>query len=162
MIPLFKRVEWFGCDANPVGVRWCANHLMPGTFESNMLAPPTHYPDGKFGLIYGLSIFSHLGPELQVQWFTEFRRILAPDGLLIMSTMGNAFLDKLRGNQRRAFLAGEFVVVNDDIQGHNGCAVFSPERRFRENIPNGLRVVRFLPGGAKGNGNQDLWVLGRA
>lgn len=80
--------EVFGCDVDPEAVQWCITHLSPGRFSCIEPWPPTGYEDAAFDVAVGISVFTHLGKELQDAWLTEMRRIIAPGGLLLASTHG--------------------------------------------------------------------------
>lgn len=96
--------------------------------------------------------------DRQRSWLVEFGRILRPCGLLIMSLSGDAYLPKLKAEQRERYLAGEIVVILPKKQGQNECAAFHPPKAFRSLVAGVFEVLDFVPEGAKGNPVQDLWV----
>jgi SAM-dependent methyltransferase len=55
--------------------------------------PPTSYPDQMFDLIYSYSVFSHLSEEAHLAWLKEFKRIMKPGGLLIVTTRAREMID---------------------------------------------------------------------
>lgn len=69
-----------GCDLNPRLVGWCRDHLPFGTFAVNRLQPPLGCADGSFGLVYALSVFTHMGEPDQRAWMAELHRVLRPGG----------------------------------------------------------------------------------
>src|SRR5712691_5704057 len=99
--------EVHGCDYNRRLVEWCQRHLRFGRFEVNDLRPPLPYPDGRFDLVYALSVFTHLPEELQRPWIEELLRILEPGGHLILSLHGQRYRDELRPEERRGHRAAE-------------------------------------------------------
>jgi 2-polyprenyl-3-methyl-5-hydroxy-6-metoxy-1,4-benzoquinol methylase len=76
-----------GCDIDADNVRWCQEHLN-GRFVSISPGEQTPYPDEKFSLVYGISIFTHLTAEYEALWLEELRRIVKPHGLILLSTLG--------------------------------------------------------------------------
>ncbi len=150
-----------GCDYNPQLVEWCRRHLSFGTFAVNSLSPTLPYADKQFDLIYGFSVFTHLGIDLQRPWLVELARVLRPGGLLIISLSGDAYLSKLNSRQRKKYLEDEIVVILPKKEGQNDCAVYHPQKAFRLLIAGVFEVLDFIPHGAKGNPVQDLWVCGR-
>jgi SAM-dependent methyltransferase len=80
--------EMFGCDIDPGAIAWCQDHLPGGSFSTLNPWPPTQYSDQMFDVIVCYSVFTHLSEELQAQWLSEMKRILAPDGLFIASVHG--------------------------------------------------------------------------
>lgn len=102
------------CDVNAVLVRWCADHLQGVETVQNELVPPTPYPDDAFDLVYSLSIFTHLPKDRAVLWLEEMGRILAPNGVLIVTTHGLPALDIIRESPLHQ---GLFGLSGDDVTG---------------------------------------------
>jgi SAM-dependent methyltransferase len=73
-------------ETNP----WCG-------FARSDPAPPTGFEDGQFDLVFGHSVFSHLPEALHLNWLAEFRRILRPGGLAVLTTLPRSFLDACAG-----------------------------------------------------------------
>ncbi|MBI1852235.1 MAG: class I SAM-dependent methyltransferase [Planctomycetes bacterium] len=80
--------EVCGCDIDGRAVQWCDEHLKPGKFSTSQPYPPLQYGKESFDVVFGSSVFTHLDRELQRDWLVELRRILAPGGLLLVSTQG--------------------------------------------------------------------------
>ncbi len=152
-------VELHGTDVNPRLVEWCSKSLPFARFAVNGLEPPLGYADEAFGLIYAFSVFTHMPVELEAAWMTELRRILRPGGLLIVSTHGESYLDRLDEPERAAFLAGHTVVRRGAVAGSNWCTTFHPEQAIRQRLARGFEVVDFVREGAKGNPVQDITLL---
>ena len=151
-----------GSDLNPKLVAWCRRHLAFGRFETNGLEPPLAFEEGRFGLVYALSVFTHLPEALQDPWMQELRRVLRPGGHLVLSTHGVRYLSDLSPEERERFARGELVTRRDDRPGSNVCGTYHPEAYVRERLARGFTVVDFIPEGALGNPWQDLWLLGKA
>jgi SAM-dependent methyltransferase len=81
-------LEVFGCDIDPTAIEWCDEHLPSGRFSRNDPWPPTPYEDGAFDMVICHSVFTHFARNVQRTWIPEIRRILAPDGLLMLSVYG--------------------------------------------------------------------------
>jgi SAM-dependent methyltransferase len=75
----------FGIDVDREAVAWCSRHLR-GQFMAVPAVPPTSLAAGAFGLIYAVSIFTHLDEKLQDRWLGEIERLLEPGGLFMAST----------------------------------------------------------------------------
>jgi SAM-dependent methyltransferase len=151
-----------GSDLNPKLVTWCRRHLPFGRFETNDLEPPLTFADGRFGLVYALSVFTHLPEALQAAWMQELRRVLRPGGHLVFTTHGARYKGDLGPEDRERFAAGELVTRRDDRPGSNVCGAYHPEAYVRGHLAQGFTVVDFVPEGATGNPWQDLWLLQRA
>jgi SAM-dependent methyltransferase len=154
--------EVHGTDYNPGLVAWCRRGLPFGRFEVNGFAPPLAYPDGRFDLVYALSVFTHLPAELQIPWMDELRRVLSPDGLLLLTVHGTRYRADLEPAERATFDTGNLVVRRDDSPGRNVCGVYHPEAYLRGTLARGYEVLAYVPEGALGNPHQDLVLLRRS
>jgi SAM-dependent methyltransferase len=151
--------ELHGCDTNPLAVEWCDENLPFGQFTVNDLTPPLPYPNASFDLIYGLSVFTHLPAELQLPWMAELRRVLKPDGTLVLSFHGDALYGHLNRAERNDYRAGKLVVRTSELPGTNHCATFHPPAFVRNVLAKGFEVLDMVSEGATGNPPQDAWVL---
>lgn len=124
--PAAERPEVYGCDYNPSLVAWCAENFTAVRVARNELAPPTPYVSESFDLIYALSVFSHLDRQLQRDWLAEFRRLLRPGGLLVLSVLGDTMRHRLSAPERAGFDRGEMVVQRPRMAGRNLCTVYHP------------------------------------
>jgi SAM-dependent methyltransferase len=149
------------CDWNGRAIRWCQQNLTFARFEQNQLAPPLTYADGAFDFVYALSVFTHMGDDLQRPWMAELRRILKPGGLLVVTTHGQRYADRLDEEQREQFARGEFLVRRVEGAGTNLCSSFHPEAYLRGAFSEGFRLIEIVPEGALGNPHQDLTLLQR-
>ena len=156
-------IKLYGTDCNSMAIQWCQRYLDCASFTVNGLNPPLEYADGSFNLIYSFSIFTHLTEPLQLSWMSEFRRILAPGGYLIISVNGDATLNKyphrLSSSERENYNQGDLVVKKQDLVGSNFCQTYHPEKYVRHILGKGFEVIDFIPGGAKGNPPQDAYLL---
>lgn len=106
-IPLAKKVgpegSYVGVDINLPSVLWCRDNITPklanATFEhldirsdlynpmGTLTAPQTGLPmeDGRVDRIVLQSVFTHMFEDDIVHFLSEFRRVLAPDGLVFAS-----------------------------------------------------------------------------
>jgi SAM-dependent methyltransferase len=150
-----------GTDYNPRLVAWCRRSLPFAKFETNLPVPPLAYADNQFEFIYAISVFTHLTEMLQRPWMRELERILAPGGVLAITTKGRSRLEPLGEEERRRFDRGELVVQDARYEGRNLCAAYHPERYVREELAGALEVVDFVPAVARTDQSQDLFLLRR-
>jgi SAM-dependent methyltransferase len=134
--------EVYGCDYNPALVAWCAENLEEVRVARNGLAPPTPYVTGSFDLVYALSVFSHLDEPLQHAWVVEFKRLLRPGGLLVLSVLGERLRHRLDVEERRRFDRGEMVVQRPRMAGRNLCSVYHPRSYVTGTLLEGFAEVR--------------------
>lgn len=152
--------EVHGRDADPAAIEWCRRNLTFASVAVNRAEPPLADADASFDLVYAFSVLTHLPERLQVAWIGELERILRPGGLLLVSTHGEAYLDRLTSEERERFAAGELVVRWEQAAGTNLCAAFHP-RAALERLGDALELLELVPEGARGNPRQDLSVLRR-
>jgi SAM-dependent methyltransferase len=148
-----------GSDLSEPAIHWCRRNLPFGRFETNGLAPPLAFADESFGLVYALSVFTHLTADLQLAWRDELRRVLRPGGLLLVTTHGRSYLPRLEEEERASFGRGELVVRWGDLPGTNLCSAYHPERYLRDSFAAGFAFVELEAEGARGNPTQDLVLL---
>lgn len=147
-----------GSDYNRHLVRWCREHLTFGKFEINNLQPPLPYEDERFGLIYAISVFTHLAEEWQIPWMRELRRVCRPGGFVLITVHGENHLNRVPAEEREKFNAGKLAVVRGKYSGSNICGVYHPESYVRSVLAEGLSVIDFLPLGAQ-DANQDMYLF---
>jgi SAM-dependent methyltransferase len=134
--------EIYGCDYNPELVAWCEDSLPFMRAARNRLAPPTPYVTGSFDLVYALSVFSHLDEPLQGEWLEEYRRLLRPGGLLVLSLLGDSLRYRLDPGERRRYDRGELVVQRPRLAGRNLCTVYHPPEYVSESLLSDFTDVR--------------------
>jgi len=151
-----------GTDLNLKLVTWCRRNLPFGRFETNALDPPLPFENGQFGLVYALSVFTHLPEALQSPWMDEMRRVLREGGHLIFTTHGSRYAGGLTSAEQERFASGKLVLRRDDRPGSNVCGAYHPETYVRDHLARGFTVVDFVREGASVNPGQDLWLLRKA
>jgi len=154
-----EKVRLFGTDYNSRLIAWCKENLPFARFGVNELAPPLTYNDDEFDFVYALSVLTHLPEELQFRWVEELKRIIRPGGYLLITTHGSHYLSELDADERRHFEDNKLVVRSWEASGTNRCATFHPEKYVREKLVDGFEVIDFIAKGARGNPEQDLYLL---
>jgi SAM-dependent methyltransferase len=97
LLPLAPECELWGSDIDPRCIEWNEQHLNPpASFVVNDEVPPLPLPDGKFDLIYALSVFTHISTHWP-SWLLELDRILAPDGRLLVTIMSEGMCEAVSG-----------------------------------------------------------------
>lgn len=152
-----------GTDIDPETVAWCGDHLTShggaqSEFVTNPHEPPTSAPDGAFGLVYAISVFTHLPAEMELRWITELARITKPDGVLLLTTHGVDLWDGSEGE------ASESGFVYSHAGGAAGLpdfyrTSFHTEVAVRQRWGTELEIVAVIPKGV--NDHQDLVVARR-
>lgn len=86
-----RGVSFSGTDIDPEAIRWNQRSLKEmANWHVNSPNPPTPFADGEFDVIVSVSVFTHLDEALQIEWLKEIERILAPDGIAILTIHGDS------------------------------------------------------------------------
>lgn len=157
-----RGVDVAGSDTSEEALEWCRRNLPFARFETNGLAPPLAFDDQAFDLVYALSVFTHLPEELQLAWMRELHRVLRPGGLLLLTTHGIAYEDRLSADERTRFERGEIVVRHRELAGTNLCSAYHSEAALRGRLADGFAFVEYVAEGAQGNPRQDQTLLRKA
>jgi SAM-dependent methyltransferase len=170
----YPELEWHGCDPIEDAIAWAREHLPGIEFVHSPESPPLPYEAESFDLVFAISIWSHFSEPAARAWLAEMRRILRPEGRLLLTTHGLQTLahEQERGIRSAAQLeaidralyeggfwfkdefgpAGDHGVRNPDW----GTAFLTPEWLLARATPEwSVRV--FAPGRVEDN--QDLFVL---
>lgn len=148
-----------GTDIDAETVAWCCEHLAAtapnALFTTNLHDPPTEFPSGRFGLIYAISVFTHLPEEMELRWITELARVSKPGGVLLLSTHG---VDLWDGSPGETSASG---FVYSRAGGAKGLpdfyrTSFHTEAAVRERWGDVVDIVAVLPNAV--NDHQDLVV----
>lgn len=70
--------------------------------------PPFEEPDGSIDVVYLFSVFSHLSEDAHLAWIREFRRVLAPGGIVVATTRTRNYLEKMDRNRRKDRTSGKY------------------------------------------------------
>jgi SAM-dependent methyltransferase len=136
----YRTLEVHGTDHDASLIGWLRHGLPFVHAKRNGLAPPLDYPDDHFGVVYAVSVFTHMTDELSRQWAAELTRVVRPGGLLLYSALDQRQVDRLRPRERAAFDRGEPVVQFADALGTNMCVSYHP-RGYIESITPGFDLV---------------------
>ena len=146
-----------GSDYNPESISWCRAHIPNVTFIENDLEPPLPFAGHSFDCIYAQSVFTHLSVGVSQAWATELRRVLKPEGLLIVSTNGDALAQRLLPEEQ-ALRQREGVVIRGLVrEGKKMFGAYHTPQYVRGTLLRGYEVVEHRPEGFLGL-RQDLWV----
>jgi SAM-dependent methyltransferase len=99
-LPQHLPCEMYGYDITAAAVEWCRRNL-PGTYLMSSELPPLPLEDASFDVLYAVSVFTHLDEAHQDPWLAEWRRLVRPGGLLLVTYRGEGFFDAGRMPERR-------------------------------------------------------------
>lgn len=149
-----RSVELFGFDYNARSNDWCRENIANVAFRTNLLAPPLPCEADAFDCLYAISVLTHLSREMRFRWIAELSRVVRPDGLIIVTTHGDACRNQLLPHERRQYDRGEMVVRGNFDEGRRLYVAYQPPSFMRANL---LRDLRILSHGLLGV--QDVWIV---
>jgi SAM-dependent methyltransferase len=96
------QVRLTGCDVDAQAVGWLDGRLSARAHAVvNNFVPPLPFDDAAFDVVFSSSILTHLDQTSQDRWIAELERILAPEGLALVSIHGSrAFAHAIAGHAR--------------------------------------------------------------
>jgi SAM-dependent methyltransferase len=98
-LPEAERAEFWGSDIDERSVRWAQENLSPPfRIVLNGERPPIRAPQSHFDLIYAMSVFTHITEEWST-WLAELHGLLADDGLLLATFLGEKMIGPLLGER---------------------------------------------------------------
>jgi len=153
--------SYFGCDYNKKYIEWCSKNIDGINFKLNNLSPPLEYENSSFDIVYGISIFTHLSEEMHYKWMNELTRVLKKEGILFITTHGEAHKFKLLPKEQELYNKGNLVVHAYKKEGNRLFASYQPSD-FLESLylKNNLKVLKHIPGEMRNNKpQQDVWIV---
>ncbi|MBS2024304.1 MAG: class I SAM-dependent methyltransferase, partial [Deltaproteobacteria bacterium] len=135
-----------GTDIDPQAIAWCQRHLSYARTLVNPHLPPLPFDAASFDAIYAISVFTHLNEEMQLQWLAELRRVLTPEGVLLVTLLGGGEGLTNAGNLN---WRGTFPSWYQDT--------LHSEDYVRKTFAQWFRVVAYVPKGM--NAHQDVVLL---
>lgn len=157
---LLSSTEFFGTDYNAKTIDWNQKHIEQVTFKSNDINPPTSFENNFFDAIYGLSIFTHLSAENHTNWINELYRVSNKNAILILTTHGEAYREKLLKKDQIKFDSNSLVIQGNTLEGHRTYAAYHPPKLMRTLFEEKFQVLEHIIGKKEVWGlSQDKWVL---
>ena len=154
--------NFFGTDYNEQSIHWCKANLPNITFHHNSLNATLPYKNRSMDVIYGISIFTHLSKQQHLDWFAELYRVLRPNGIMLFTTHGDNYKQKLTTAEQIKFEAGNLIERGNVTEGHRTYTAFQPpafmkqlfkQAKVLEHITTQPKTSNWLP--------QDVWILAK-
>jgi len=154
-----KNDEIIGTDYNRETIEWDKKNLAWINFIVNELAPPLPFEAESIDIIYCISVFTHLSEQMHYAWFEELIRVLKPDGIVLFTTHGNSFKDKLLDKERERYDQGKLVVRSHATEGKRTFTAFhSPD--FIKAMIGDSGLLAHLEDTEPGHKySQDTWIV---
>jgi SAM-dependent methyltransferase len=153
----------YGCDTNLEMIEWDEQHYRGVQFSHIAHDPPTPYAQAQFDLVFGISVFTHIDVSAQASWLAELHRILAKDAVLLITTHGSHYENKLLKKQKRALRKIGIFTVRYPHKGHRMLSTYHDAKKFRELLSWYFIILEHHDGKSEPGkiGGQDVWILRR-
>ncbi|HVT02027.1 MAG TPA: class I SAM-dependent methyltransferase [Thermoanaerobaculia bacterium] len=150
----------FGCDIDEDAISWSRRGLPSARFEVNKSQPPLPFAAGQFDAIFAVSVFTHFDGDEQRAWARELRRILKPNGVAVISTMGPGILDNFPAHalpvNRKTLAESGFIFIPSETS-FNARAVFHTAPGIARLFSDDFELMLWEEQGL--DGFQDLSIL---
>ena len=157
-----REVALTGTDANERSIAWCERYIPGVTFATNAFLPPLAFADASFDATYNFSVFTHLSEPAQKAWSLEMLRVLKPGGLLICSTHGDWYRNRL-AKQREVtrYDDGQTIIQAGYEEGKKWYLALHPPRYVRDELLRGFTNVHMATIAPGSNLHQDIWIASK-
>lgn len=150
----------FGTDYNQKTIDWCRQNIPTASFSVNEIDKPLSFEDDSFDFVIGISIFTHLSEERHRFWISELYRVCKAQGMLLLTTAGQAFSSQMTDEEAASFNNNQLVIRDNVKEGHRTYAAFQPVEYFIGLCSPYFEVLEMHAGTPQSWGiEQDYWVL---
>jgi SAM-dependent methyltransferase len=146
--------EFWGCDIDAASVAWLRDTLSPPLHPFvNGELPPLAQPDEMFDLIYCVSVFTHLSRSWSA-WLIELHRVLRPEGLMLVTFMGEGESQTIAGEEWNEDAVGMLTLRSGQPWSNGGPMILHSPWWIREHWGRLFDIVSLSPYGfpARGSG----------
>ena len=140
-----RQGELWGADIDSRSIAWLEQNLCPPLHvRLSREAPPLGLEYGSFGLIWALSVFTHL-TDSSIPWLLELHRLLRPEGLMIATYMGRWTSEELLGEPWDEDRVGRNVLRHDQPWDVGGPTVLMSDWWVRAHWGRAFDILRLEP-----------------
>jgi SAM-dependent methyltransferase len=159
---VFENWQVIGTDYDQATIDWCSSALPNIQFLKNELIPPLPIGTGSVHAVISISIFTHLSAAAHENWKLELARILAPGGMLYVTTQGDVFLHQMSNAEKQTYQQNQLVVRATGPEGHKIFGAYHPPQFMQTFWGTHFEVIQHQAGVmSKGKPMQDNWILKR-
>lgn len=156
-----KDCKIYGVDINDEMIKWNTKNISKVKFAKNNYNPPLSFADNQFDLIFALSVFTHIEPEIQNLWIKEICRVAGVNGIFLFTTHGKMYESHLNKKAAEELKSrGSFLQAYEQ-KGHRMMTTYNSYENFRKNIEPYFEILEYYDGEKfpEKAGRQDLWIV---
>lgn len=150
--------EFVGLDINPETIAWCKTICPKVDFRINSLTPPLPLEDQSVDALYCISVFTHLSEGLHHAFIKELRRVLRPGGLLIATTHGDRYRNRLLPEELLLYNSGELVCRSNVEEGKRMFVSFQSKAFVKQHLLQDFQIIKHDEESTIEGFDQDVWV----
>ncbi len=144
--------EFWGCDIDGRSIEWARRNLCPPFDPDHLLqcgdSPGLPLVDGYFDVIYAISVYTHL-TDNWASWLLEHHRLLADDGLLLATFLGESAIERVIGEAWHEDGIGMNVLKAGTPWDLGGPVTFLSPWWIRAHWGRAFEVLSLEPGGER-------------
>lgn len=106
---LHRDTRYHGVDTDEAAIGWCRENLS-SSYGVNERRPPLAGTGDTYDLILAIAVFRHLSVADQKSWLEEFRRLLAPGGICLISLHGHFCWKDFPEKEQKCLQQGGFLL----------------------------------------------------
>lgn len=151
----------YGCDINEEIIAWNKANYHNICFTATHHFTPMPYAPIFFDLVYGMSIFTHMEATQQENWIIELHRILKTTGVLLITTQGTHYHNKLLQGEMKMLTDKGVYTQTYSKPGHRMMSTYHNSCHFTKLIESYFTILEYYDGAIHPGkaGGQDLWIL---
>lgn len=156
-----KDCQVYGVDINDEMINWNAKNIAGVKFEKNNYNPPLSFPDNQFDLIFALSVFTHIEPEVQNLWVKEIHRVAGVNGIFLFTTHGKMYESHLNEKAAEELKSKGAFLQPYKQKGHRMMTTYNSYENFKTSIEPYFEILEYYDGEKfpEKAGRQDLWIV---
>jgi SAM-dependent methyltransferase len=159
---VFENWQVIGTDYDQATIDWCSEALPNIQFLKNELTPPLPIGSAAVQAAISISIFTHLSAAAHENWKLELARVLAPGGLLFVTTQGDVFLQQMSSAEQHTYQQNQLVVRATGPEGHRIFGAYHPPKFMQAFWGTHFDILQHQAGTiSNGKPIQDNWILKR-
>ena len=143
--PEAGEAEFWGCDLDRPSIEWGQRNLEPPFhFFVSDDEPDLPQEDGYFDLVYAFSVYTHL-TDNWAAWLLEHHRVLADDGLLLVTFLGEGMTKALVDEDWAEDRIGMNPLLYGNSWALGGPIAFNSEWWIRAHWGRAFEILSFSP-----------------